>query len=689
VRTVWGALALSASAAWGQAPEIELDAGAAPVDAAAAQPTQDVTELSFDDLINTPIAVVTRSARSSRETPGVVTVVSREEIAASGARDLLEVLQLVPGFSFHTDTIGAVGVGFRGMWGHEGKVLLLIDGIEMNELLYSTTQFGNHYPVALIERVEVIRGPGSAIFGGFAELAVINVITHGARDLQGVSASGRVSVSTHALQDATLGVSGGYAFENGLEVAVNAATGVGLRGDGTYTDFAGATFDQRTQPLDPLLVTLGIKVKGLSVHLIYDDYRMGARDGYGIIPADATTPQRFRTLAADARYRFDAGDKVSITPYANWSYQVPWEVPDPSNSLYYTKTAQRLRAGVLAEYSPLDNLHLLLGAEGYVDMAWLNDTNLVGTQTQFHDANGNAVNSISYDNVAVYAQVLWDTPYVDVAVGGRFEWNSAVGANVAPRIALVKAFDHFHIKALYSGAFRSPGFEDINLQPAGNPLRAEQMQIAEGELGVHLFDLLSASVNGFYMRLQNPIIYGIDPVAVLESYFNDVPEATYGGEVNVAVRGRYGFLNLTYSLALPSEAGPATYQVPGQSGNTLGFAAHKVTATGKMRVWRGLHYGGSAVFFSQRWGYLTPSGMFDSDGNPVPTLGQLPATLNINLWVGYDDLVLKGLNVSAGISNLANTPTAFEEPYNGGHAPLYGLSRAFYLRLSYAWRADR
>src|SRR5581483_7504098 len=138
----------------------------------------------------------------------------------------------------------------------------------------------------------------------------------------------------------------------------------------------------------------------------------------------------------------------------------------------YTKTAQRLRAGVLAEYSPLDNLHLLLGAEGYVDMAWLNDTNLIGTQTQFHDANGNAVNSISYDNVAVYAQLLWDTPYVDVAVGGRFEWNSAVGANVAPRIALVKAFDHFHIKALYSGAFRSPGFEDINLQPMGNPLRA-------------------------------------------------------------------------------------------------------------------------------------------------------------------------------------------------------------------------
>src|SRR5437764_2667312 len=101
---------------------------------------RDVDELSLEALLDTPVAIATKGARDVRETPGVVTAVTREEILASGARDLLEVLQLIPGFSFHVDVVGVVGVGFRGMWGHEGKLLLLIDGIEMNELLYQNTE---------------------------------------------------------------------------------------------------------------------------------------------------------------------------------------------------------------------------------------------------------------------------------------------------------------------------------------------------------------------------------------------------------------------------------------------------------------------------------------------------------------------------------------------------------------------
>jgi len=121
---------------------------------------KDVRDLSLDDLLATPIAVATPAvARSSRETPGRGVRDDARGDLASGARDLLEVLQLIPGFSFHTDVEGVVGAGFRGVWGHEGKVLLLIDGIEMNELLYSTNAFGNELPVQVIEKVEVIRGP--------------------------------------------------------------------------------------------------------------------------------------------------------------------------------------------------------------------------------------------------------------------------------------------------------------------------------------------------------------------------------------------------------------------------------------------------------------------------------------------------------------------------------------------------
>ena len=102
-------------------------------------------ELALFDLdaqlqAETTVASAVR-ARSVRETPGVVTVLTRDELRSAGARDLLEALTLlVPGFQAGVDVTGVVDVGFRGLWAHEGKVLLLLDGIEMNELLFGTLQ---------------------------------------------------------------------------------------------------------------------------------------------------------------------------------------------------------------------------------------------------------------------------------------------------------------------------------------------------------------------------------------------------------------------------------------------------------------------------------------------------------------------------------------------------------------------
>ena len=143
--------------------------------------------------VETPIATDESQAASQvasfavtklKDSPAVVTVVSGEDIRAMGARDLVDILNFVPGFFQGVDLDGVVGPGFRGLWGHEGKILLLIDGKEMNELLFSNMQLGNEFPVEFIERVEVVRGPGSVIYGGSAELGVINVVTRG---LQGAT----------------------------------------------------------------------------------------------------------------------------------------------------------------------------------------------------------------------------------------------------------------------------------------------------------------------------------------------------------------------------------------------------------------------------------------------------------------------------------------------------------------------
>ena len=87
--------------------------------------------ISIDDLLNAELTVASKSAMTPREAPAIVSYITADEIRKSGARDLVDVLNLVPGFSFGYDVDGAIGISALGNWGHEGKILLFWDGQEM------------------------------------------------------------------------------------------------------------------------------------------------------------------------------------------------------------------------------------------------------------------------------------------------------------------------------------------------------------------------------------------------------------------------------------------------------------------------------------------------------------------------------------------------------------------------------
>ena len=226
----------------------------------------DISQVPIEALLNTPTTVASTKATVLRESPGVVTVITQGELERMGARDLTDVLHLVPGFEMAVDVSGGVGIGFRGNWAHEGKVLLLVDGVEFNEILYYTTVFGHHFPMNDIDRIEIIRGPGSATYGGAAELAVINVITtSGAarRSIAGYGSAGHTGTVVSRLNG---GLSYGQAFDDGLleglDLTADVYGGTGIRSDGTYTDVFGTSYDMsRASQLDPLFVNLGGRYK--------------------------------------------------------------------------------------------------------------------------------------------------------------------------------------------------------------------------------------------------------------------------------------------------------------------------------------------------------------------------------------------------------------------------------------------
>lgn len=147
-----------------------------------------------DFLSDMPIVLsVSRLPQRLDDTPGAVTILDRNMIRLSGARDVADLLRLVPGFqtstSFESDAPQASYHG--GFSGYSNRIQVLIDG----RSVYSPYFIGSIGPglqtVALedIERIEVLRGSNSAAYGARAFLGVINIVTRDPMDTIGLMAS--------------------------------------------------------------------------------------------------------------------------------------------------------------------------------------------------------------------------------------------------------------------------------------------------------------------------------------------------------------------------------------------------------------------------------------------------------------------------------------------------------------------
>lgn len=139
------------------------------------------------------ISISTGTYKAMHLAPSVATVIRADEIKASGARMLDEVLETVPGLHVSTSSIRNSDIysvrGIRTDW--NPQVLLMVNGVPFNDYIAGSRPPLFRLPVENIALIEVIRGPGSAVYGADAFAAVINVITKEGLDVNGLTAGGR------------------------------------------------------------------------------------------------------------------------------------------------------------------------------------------------------------------------------------------------------------------------------------------------------------------------------------------------------------------------------------------------------------------------------------------------------------------------------------------------------------------
>ena len=157
--------------------------------AGAQEGTKDLGEASLEELANITVYTASRHTQKITEAPSSVTVITRDEIQKYGYRTLADILRSVRGFDVTSDrqyTYAGV-CGINRPETYNSRVLVLIDGHRTNNNIYEQALLGTEFglDIDLIERVEIVRGPSSSLYGASAFFAVINVITRKADELKG------------------------------------------------------------------------------------------------------------------------------------------------------------------------------------------------------------------------------------------------------------------------------------------------------------------------------------------------------------------------------------------------------------------------------------------------------------------------------------------------------------------------
>jgi outer membrane receptor protein involved in Fe transport len=640
--------------------------------------------VSIDDLLKMKTTVASKTAINPRETPGIISIITDEEIENSGARDLIDVIKLIPGVNIQFDDAGVFGIQMRGNWGFEGKVLVLIDGQEFNDLKYNVVPFGHHFNVHQIKRIEIIRGPGSSIYGGNAELGVINIITKDGGDINGISASADFGFNPNVFKLTNWNIrtyNYGISFYNNRpDIGVSnlnlnagkkigqwniSATGSLNRGywtDQNFIDYDGSTYTPADTSALVNMFNLNLAVSNdkLSMRFITDNFNTQyLTDSISLI-------NKFKTRLGEIKYDYKPSDNLTITPKFNFKNSIPYY----DEGWYLNNSISRYTGNVTTNWDATKSINIVGGIEYYYDYAKMlekTDSSLF----YVHDTV-NGESTVSLNNIAVYFQSIVKTRFVNLILGGRYDHHSQYSGAFAPRIGITKIWNDFHAKLLYSRAFHSPSFGNIEFEPGIKP---EYTMVTELEAGYKINNNMYITANFFNINIKNPIIWYINEYEEY-GYKNDKKTGTVGFEVEYKMKYNWGYGYINYSFYKPNAGNTVgIYEVPDHENAYLGAPNHKITLNTSFKLNNTFNINPSAVYYSKTYGYL---GEFDEFKEYSPSV-----VLNVFLTAE-----LKCFELGAGVYDLFNNKPKYVQPYQGWNFPYPAPSRQFLLRATYNFKFE-
>ncbi len=635
--------------------------------------------MSLEELLDTDIRIASVKFTSLEESPSIVSLITREEILQSCARDLTDILRLIPGFQMGLDVQNALGIGLRGNWAHEGKILVQIDGNPINDILYGNPVIGNRIDVDNIERIEIIRGPGSVQYGGFAGLGVINIITRADKE------SALLSVKTGIMPEGGLRQTVTANLNTkvlGFDVYLNGNVRQGVQSDfEMYANVFNDTVLERQLYSSKELQKFSSY--SLFMHAVHKNFSFGIMsERFSIAsPINAVSMMtNFSLFNAHIDFTIKT-DAYTFTPRIIFQRQFPWETIDNTakeNDSYFSHEVQRFTVSLPAIIPVVDNFLVSTGIESWIDRGLSTSDD----SSYWFDAEKKAMRTVDFVNIAGYAMGEWTTAFVNLSFGFRLEHNSAFGSAFVPRFAATKLLGDFHLKAMASRSFRAPTI--MNITAALNSIEPEFTSSYELEFGYRVSNNLLWTANGFIHTLDNPIVFR--NTSIVGAYINGNSSGTYGIESELRFKQSHlnGWLNYSYYRSLHNRE--ISYQpsfIP--ISQYLAFPSHKIALLLAYSLLPTLTITPSFQYSSRYYGFSDVK-----DNTLQNSLQEFPAYFLAALALQWN-LPVENLTLSLSCHNLTNEKILFPQPYISDANDLSqlvpaipGPAREFVLRIMYS-----
>ena len=479
------------------------------------------------DLINPVVTTATKDSRRVEEAPSIISVITRQEFIDWGYGSVAEAVQSLVGIYVVDDhrlpNIGVRGIS-AGLQGDSNIIKVLINGAPVSFRSTSGNWLGPELiPLSLVDHIEVVRGPASALYGADAFLGVINIIT---RDADRAWIDGRVGLnrlSTNATVGSDVDVSVATKQQNlratlGVRMENEDRGGLSLPASSPAPQRPSYDPTRRTSPAAAHASRVGmarlqydftpnvrLTAAGyISTHDFVDEYAsiyqlLGGHDEQGRPSFNLTSQyQGYANLQLNAKLAETV--ELTVLGVYFYGYNFGGDRLEVGSPLYYVHRDLGFSGGegsVEARWQTLDTLTLTAGVSlSYDDERTLDNIFVAKQPVAGANAGENIVSLSSHQprvalvNPGVYGQAVWtvDPKYLTLSGGVRYDYHNIYKSQPSWRlVAVSQPFEGFSLKALYGSAFKAPQplllysipshVGDIVGNPTLNPQRVQTFEL--------------------------------------------------------------------------------------------------------------------------------------------------------------------------------------------------------------------